>query len=156
MDLIDTLIADWAAERPDLATDAMQVVGRVIRLGRRFQDEVNAQLQPSGLSYSDFDVLATLRRSGAPFALSPKELQQSVVLTSGAMTACLGRLERKGLVSRSGDARDGRKLTAQLTPQGQSLVDSLVIERFALAEREIASLEPAERQRLAELLRALS
>jgi DNA-binding MarR family transcriptional regulator len=155
MDVIDRLVTEWGEQRPDLSTAAMGVVGRMIRLGRRFHDEANALLLKSGLTYSDFDVLATLRRAGAPHVLSPKELQQNVVLTSGAMTACLIRLERGGLIVRGCDSTDGRKRTVMLTPDGISLVDSIIVERFALADREIAALKPNDRERLTSLLRAL-
>lgn len=155
MDVIDQLIAEWASEKPELATEAMQVVGRLIRLGQRLKEEANTLLQPMGLSYSDFDLLATLRRKGNPYTLSPTALQQSVVLTSGAMTACLRRLERKGLISRGEDASDGRKRSATLTPKGVELVERIAVERFALAEREVAMLEPAKRKRLADMLREL-
>ena len=154
-DRVDTLIADWKREDPCLHADAMQVVGRIIRLGRTYQDEVAALLQPRGLSYSDFDVIATLRRRGHPFELTPTQLQQSVLLTSGAMTACLRRLELRGLISRSADAQDGRRSTARLTKKGQNLVENLIEHRFALAKRSITHLSAKRIEALVALLREL-
>ena len=114
------MIADWRREDPSLRAGAMQVVGRILRLGRAYQDEVSALLRPHGLSYSDFDVIATLRRSGPPYALTPTQLQHSVLLTSGAMTACLKRLQQRGLIARAADDQDGRSFAAKLTKKVRS------------------------------------
>lgn len=155
MGLIDQLIADWARERPELNLEAMQIVGRIMRVGRRFQDEANALLGSHGLSYSEFDLLATLRRKGRPFAQTPSELQASVVLTSGAMTACMNRLERKGLIERSGQTSDRRKRLASLTVAGVALVDQLAEARFALAEQQVQQIDQAARNDLRQLLTIL-
>jgi DNA-binding MarR family transcriptional regulator len=154
-DRVDALIADWKREAPSLRADAMQVVGRVIRLGRAYQDEVTALLRPHGLSYSDFDVIATLRRSGQPYTLTPTQLQRSVLLTSGAMTACLRRLELRGFISRSADAEDGRRSGAKLTKKGQVLVDKLIARRFALAEGSLKGVSAKQIETLTALLRQL-
>jgi DNA-binding MarR family transcriptional regulator len=154
-DLVDRLIADWRREDPSLRPEAMQVVGRVIRLGRLYQDHVSALLRPHGLSYSDFDVLATLRRSGHPFELTPTELQQSVLLTSGAMTACLRRLEDAGLITRRTDAQDGRRSSAKLARRGQTLVEKLVHQRFELARDEVGGLSARQVDALIDMLRQL-
>lgn len=154
-DRVDALIADWKRENPNLRADAMQVVGRIIRLGRAYQDAVSTLLRPHGLSYSDFDVIATLRRCGHPYALTPTQLQQSVLLTSGAMTACLRRLELRGFITRSGDAEDGRRSAAKLTKKGQNLVDKLIAHRFALAETALADLDEKQVVALTALLREI-
>lgn len=155
MDLIDQLVADWARERPELDLGAMQIVGRIMRLGRGFHDEANALLGQHGLTYSEFDLLATLRRMGRPYAQTPSQLQASVVLTSGALTACMNRLERKGLIARSGAAGDRRKRLASLTPAGLALVDQLAEARFGLAERQVQQVDQAARDDLRRLLKAL-
>lgn len=154
-DRVDALILDWKREAPSLRADAMQVVGRIIRLGRAYQDDVSALLRPHGLSYSDFDVIATLRRCGQPYTLTPTQLQRSVLLTSGAMTACLRRLELAGLICRSTDADDGRRSTAKLTRKGQVLVEKLIARRFALAERSLADVNAKQIEALTTLLRKL-
>lgn len=155
LDLIDTLVAEWKCARPQTEPDGMQVVGRIIRLARRFEDEVGRMLRPYGLSYSDFDVLATLRRAGAPYERAPTELQRSVLLTSGAMTACLRRLERGGLIVRAAGHADRRRLAAGLTRAGYELVETLIDQRFALADAALAGLAADERGALAAMLRRL-
>ena len=98
-------------------------------------------------------MLATLRRSGAPYRLSPTALRRSVLLTSGAMTACLNRLEQRGLIRRSPDAADRRSLMATLTAEGVRLIDDAIAAHFAEADRMIVGLAPTERTELARLLR---
>ena len=97
-DLIDALIADWNRERPDLNVDAMQIVGRVMKLGKIFENRASLALKENRIYYTDLDVLATLRRSGKPYQLTPKQLMESVVITSGAMTALLNRLTKLELI----------------------------------------------------------
>jgi len=152
-DLIDLLIMEWGQERPRTRPRAMQVVGRIIRLGRRFEEDVARMLRPYGVAYSDFDVLATLRRAGAPFERSPTELQRTVLLTSGAMTACLSRLEQGGLISRAAGRTDRRRVSARLSPAGHDLVEQLIDRRFGLAQAVLAGLSPDERGQLEALLR---
>ncbi len=116
-DIVDQLLRDWARERPDLDTSAMAVVGRLLHLGGLLQTRAGDRLREHGISYTELDVLATLRRSGKPYRLSPSALMKSVLLTSGAMTACLNRLESRGLIRRTPDDVDRRSLMASLTPK---------------------------------------
>jgi DNA-binding MarR family transcriptional regulator len=133
----------------------MAVVGRLLHLGGLLQARAGERLRRYGIGYTELDVLATLRRSGAPYRLSPTALRKSVLLTSGAMTACLNRLEQRGLISRSPDESDRRSLMATLTVQGVQLIEAAIASHFAQADHAIAGLEPAERAELARLLRKL-
>lgn len=154
-DLMDRLIADWRRERPQSQPEAMQVVGRIIRLGRRYEESVTRMLRAHGLSYSDFDVIATLRRSGSPYELMPTELGKSVLLTSGAMTACLRRLEEADLISRATSERDRRRLSARLTKKGFDLVEELIDHRFGLADEAVANLSSEQFATIELLIRKL-
>jgi DNA-binding MarR family transcriptional regulator len=154
-DLIDGLVAEWRKERPGSTPEAMQVVGRIIRLGRLYEEEVSRMLRPHGLSYSDFDVLATLRRSGEPYEQSPTQLQKNVLLTSGAMTACLRRLESAGLISRRAGQPDRRRLSAKLTAKGHDMVERLIDHRFDLAQASTVGLTATQFAELEHLLRRL-
>ncbi|MBO9708351.1 MAG: MarR family transcriptional regulator [Caulobacter sp.] len=154
-DLIDRLLADWRRERPDLDAAPLAVVGRVLHLAQALETRANRALKPVGLAYTDLDLLATLRRSGPPYRLTPTVLRRSVVLTSGAMTACLNRLEAQGLVAREPEPGDRRVLAAVLTPQGLALADRAIGLRLEEAADAVAGLEPAEREALAGLLRKL-
>lgn len=152
-DVVDHLLDDWGRERPDLDASAMAVVGRLLHVGALVQTRADQRLRGHGISYTELDVLATLRRSGAPYRLSPTTLRKSVLLTSGAMTACLNRLEQRALICRSPDKADRRSLMATLTAEGVRLIDDAIATHFAEAARMIACLAPAERTELAHLLR---
>ena len=154
-DLIDVLIADWKIERPDLDVDAMQIVGRVLKLGKIMENRASLALKENGIYYTDLDVLATLRRSGKPYQLSPKQLMQSVVITSGAMTALLNRLTKLDLIYRSTDENDGRISLAGLTDKGKEIIDEAIQKRFDEAKNSIQILNEKEQQDLSILLKKL-
>ena len=155
-DLIDELQADWQREAPEIDTQGVAVAGRITMLAQTFQARLAVVLKPFDLQYSEFDVLATLRRSGEPYALTPTTLMETVILTSGAITAVLGRLEKAGHIRRIPDPMDGRSKKAALTPSGRRLIDKAAKARFAEAKSIIASLDPATTARLGEDLRSLS
>ncbi|WP_266157668.1 MarR family winged helix-turn-helix transcriptional regulator [Dyella silvatica] len=154
-DLVDQLLRDWQRERPDLNVTAMAVVGRILNLGRALEARANDSLKALGIHYTDLDVLATLRRSGKPYRLTPTVLRQSVLITSGAMTACLNRLEKAGLISRNPEDNDRRSLAAALTAPGLALIDRAIVVRFAEAEQAVAALSRGEQAELSKLLRKL-
>lgn len=154
-DRIDRLLAEWQAERPELDAAAMAVVGRLLSIGRQLEARANAALKPLGLHYTDLDVLATLRRGGKPYRRTPTELRDSVLITSGAMTACLDRLEGNGLIARVADPADRRSSAAELTANGRKLIDKAIAVRFREASDALSVLSEAECARLAALLKKL-
>lgn len=155
-DVVDLLLAEWQREKPQLQGEGLAVVARIINLANRYEQDINRLLKSYGINYTDFDVLATLRRKGAPFRLSPSQLQEAVILSSGAMTACLKRLEKQALLFRSASDSDRRGVDVQLTARGVELVDKTIPLRFKLAENATQALSAEERDRLALLLRKLS
>ena len=154
-DRIDRLLAEWESERPELDAGAMAVVGRLLSIGRQLEARANAVLRPFDLHYTDLDVLATLRRGGKPYRRTPTELRDSVLITSGAMTACLDRLERNRLIVRVADPHDRRSKAAELTGDGRKLIDKAIAVRFDEAREALSGLSDSERSRLAALLRKL-
>ena len=112
-------------------------------------------LKPFDLDYSELDVLATLRRSGPPFRLTPTELARAALITSSAMTACLDRLEKRDLIARVRDKLDRRKHWVILTQHGKRLVDRAIGERFREAEEALSGLNAIERRQLALMLTRL-
>ena len=149
-DIIDRLIIDWKKERPDLNTSAMGIVGRILKILER---RAGQALKESGLYYTDFDVLATLRRSGSPYQLTPKELMKSVIITSGAMTSLLDRLTKLELIYRKTDENDKRVKRAGLTAKGIDVIDKAVEKRFKEAEQSISELTNSNKKILADLLK---
>ncbi|MGX1270006.1 DNA-binding MarR family transcriptional regulator [Streptomyces phaeoluteigriseus] len=155
-DPVDAIVEQWAAERPDLDTTAMEVFGRVSRLARAMGDRMEKAYAGLGISRGEFDVLATLRRSGEPYALSPRQLSATLMLTTGGMTGRLDKLERSGLLRRSPDPHDRRGLRVTLTEQGLAVVEEAVGAGLAVqTEALTAALDTERAGQLAGLLREL-
>ncbi|KOG32433.1 MarR family winged helix-turn-helix transcriptional regulator [Streptomyces resistomycificus] len=155
-DPVDAIIEQWAAERPDLDTAAMEVFGRIYRLARTMSDRTEEAYAPLGISRGEFDVLATLRRSGAPHTLSPRQLSATLMLTTGGMTGRLDKLERAGLLRRSPDPHDRRGLQVTLTDKGLKLVDEAVGAGLAVQTQALkAALDDQQAEQLSHLLREL-
>jgi DNA-binding MarR family transcriptional regulator len=154
-DPVDAIVDQWAAVRPDLDTRAMEVFGRIFRLSRAMGDRMEKAYAPFGISRGEFDVLATLRRSGEPYALSPRQLSATLMLTTGGMTGRLDKLERAGLLRRSPDPHDRRGLQVTLTEKGLDLIDQAVGAGLAAQTAALSALDDAQAGQLADLLRAL-
>jgi DNA-binding MarR family transcriptional regulator len=154
-DPVDVIIDQWAAVRPDLDTTAMEVFGRVFRLSRAMGDRMEKAYTPYGISRGEFDVLATLRRSGEPYALSPRQLSATLMLTTGGMTGRLDKLERAGLLRRSPDPHDRRGLRVTLTEKGLELIDEAVGAGLAVQTEALSALGADRAGHLADLLREL-
>ncbi|MEP3891329.1 MAG: MarR family transcriptional regulator [Hellea sp.] len=152
-DLIDKLRREWEYEDPMLDTSAMDVVGRVIKLASQWTVETNAAMKPFGLKYTEFDIIATLRRSGKPYELTPTQLCESILLTSGAMTTALNRVEQLGLIERALSVSDKRVKTARLTQVGISLARKAAERRFGLAKHHVQNLSKKEINTLTSLLK---
>jgi DNA-binding MarR family transcriptional regulator len=154
-DWVDHVRTQWARERPDLDTSPVAVVGRLGRLGTFLDAGLERVFRRYDLSRADFDVLATLRREGAPYCLPQKVVMRSVLRTSGTLSVRIDRLERKGLVRREPDPADRRGVIVGLTERGRELVDLVAPVHLANEERLLATLAPAQRDALADLLRTL-
>ena len=154
-DLIDSLISQWSRERPDLDASAMGIVGRILRLAVQLERRGEAILEPFNLTMWQFDVLATLRRVGKPFRLSPTQLMHEVMLSSGAMTNRIDRLETAGLVKREPDSSDRRGLHIVLTSKGLELINRAIEARLQEAKDVVQLLNHRDRQSLEPLLRKL-
>lgn len=154
-DHVDHLLAQWAVERPDLDVSAMGVVGRLARVQRIVEAELRTTFAAHDLDASSFDVLATLRRNAASGGLTPAALMRSAMVTSGAITQRLDRLEERGLVRRSPSDADRRSILVQLTDAGRTLVDGTLPDHVATEERLLAGLDAEQRELLASTLRTL-
>jgi DNA-binding MarR family transcriptional regulator len=155
-DAVDAIVAAWNRERPDLDAGPMGVVGRISRLSRVLDKELKDFFAGYGLEFWEFDVLATLRRSGAPYELSAGALLKSAMVTSGAITNRVDRLEAKGLLERVRDPDDRRGVRVRLTDVGLELIDRLVPAHLANEERLLAVLPKEDREALMALLRTLA
>jgi DNA-binding MarR family transcriptional regulator len=154
-DGVDEIVEQWARERPELDTTAMAVFGRIYRAAKRAGDAQEQAYAQFGITRADFDVLATLRRAGAPDGLSPGRLTSALMLTSGGMTSRLDRLERAGLVARRPDPDDRRALLVTLTPAGRELIDQAVVAGLEVQQQLLSDLSAEKQRRVNHLLREL-
>ncbi|NYI04486.1 MarR family winged helix-turn-helix transcriptional regulator [Allostreptomyces psammosilenae] len=154
-DHVDRVLEQWGAHRPDLDVSPMAVIGRLSRASRLISAELRRTFAAHGLDAASFDVLATLRRSGPPHRLTPAELMRAAMVTSGAITQRLDRLQAAGLVTRTPSASDGRVVHVALTDEGRALVDRVLPDHVATERRLLAALTGAQRDDLADTLRHL-
>lgn len=154
-DHVDQIMAQWRRERPDLDPSPMGVIGRISRAALTLGRELEATFAGFGLNRGEFDVLATLRRSGPPYRLTPTALFTDLMLSSGAMTNRLDRLEQAGLIARTPDPADRRGTLVGLTPSGLELIDNAVAAHLANEQRLLGPLSADDREQLAQLLRRL-
>lgn len=153
MDHVDKILAQWRTERPDLDTEAMGIMGRLKRLSTHLAREVEQVLQQRGLSSSSFDVLATLRRSGTPYRLSPGDLLSMTMVSSGTMTNRIDQLEKAGLVERVLNPDDRRSVLIALTDAGLAAVEGAVGAHVANQQRLTQGFSAEEKAQLDALLR---
>lgn len=152
---IDRVQQQWRQERPDLDTSSIAIFGRIDRLSKVTHAEGKKWLETLGISSWEYEVLATLRRSGPEYQLAPRQLSDALLVSGSALTNRLDHLERAGLVQRQPDPADRRGLRIKLTRKGQEQADGLV-EAYLMRENEL--LEPLtarERRSLGGLLRKL-
>lgn len=152
-DVIDRMLTQWRLARPDLDPSPLGVVGRVIVLAQHLERSVEAALEKHHLSLGQFDILATLRRHGPKGGLTPTQLLESVMLSSGGMTARLDKLADAGLIERKSDPDDRRVVVVELTAKGRRVIDTATATRFDEAANSLPPLTPAELLTLSSLLR---
>lgn len=154
-DQVDVIVEQWARERPDVDVSGMEIIGRLARLERAIRPRLEVVFGEHGLESWEFDVLATLRRTGRPFALTPGQLLDAMMITSGTMTNRIDRLERRGFVERSPHPTDKRQVLVALTGAGRKRVDAALVDHAANEAAIVDVLDTAEREQLVGLLRAL-
>ena len=155
-DDVDDILQEWRAVRPDLDFAPLAVFSRLARIAKHLNRARARAFEHAELESWEFDVLAVLRRSGAPFRVSTKVLVQSTMVSSGTMTNRIDRLVARGFVDRMTDPNDGRGVLVAMTPTGRARVDS-AITHLVRDERELLrEMSEQDQAELAELLRSLA
>jgi DNA-binding MarR family transcriptional regulator len=152
-DAVDRILSQWQRERPDLDCRPMGPIGRLKRCAMLLEPRVEAAFVKHSLVRWEFDMLATLRRAGEPFVLSPTQLFSTLMITSGTMTHRLKALEKRGLITRLSNPQDARSMLVALTPEGRRLIDEAVETHVANEHQLLAGLSDTQRQQLDEALR---
>lgn len=153
-DHVATVMDQWARERPDLDVSPQGLIARVHRLGARLTEALVEVYAQHGLTEAEFDILATLRRQGAPYALPAGELATQTMVTSGAITKRVDRCVAQGWVTRGVSERDGRGRVITLTTAGREVIDRAFTDHIANEHRLVAGLATRDRDALARLLEA--
>ncbi|OEC35810.1 DNA-binding transcriptional regulator, MarR family [Pseudomonas cuatrocienegasensis] len=139
----------WQQHRPDLDGFAMAVIGRLSELTQVLsRDHLLPFFTAHGLQAGEFDLLATLRRAGEPYALMPTALYESAMISSGGMTSRIDRLEKVGLIERRKHPSDRRGVLVALTPAGFELIDGMLAAHVANLQRVLGGLSAAEQHQL--------
>lgn len=145
MDDIDKKIEQWRSQMPQLDTRPMAITSRVLRISKYMNDELTKSFCEYELTNAGFDVLATLLRSGPPHTLSPNQLLEQMLITSGTMTSRIDMLEKRQLVKRQANKIDKRSVDVSLTPKGLSLIEEVIIEHTE-SQRKLVSFFSSEEQ----------
>lgn len=153
MDEIEKIQAQWAKQRPDLDTEPMALIGRLLRMSNRLVQEMGATFAKHGVTGASFDVLATLLRSGPPHALTPNQLLETMMVTSGTMTNRIDQLEKEGLVKRVQNPSDKRSVSIALTSKGEKLIDVTVTAHVETQKQLVSTYSTEERTQLNALLK---
>jgi DNA-binding MarR family transcriptional regulator len=141
-DAVDLILQQWQRERPDLDCSPMGPIGRLKRCTALIEQRLEEAFAQFELSMWEFDMLATLRRAGAPYSLSPTELFSTLMVTSGTMTHRLKRLESRGLITRQVNAEDARSMLVQLSQDGLALIDRAVEKHVDNETKILSGLSP--------------
>jgi DNA-binding MarR family transcriptional regulator len=154
-DRVERTRAEWARVQPDLDTSPMEVIGRILRVAHLANGRLQRVLRTEGIDNSGGDVLATLRRSGPPYQVTPTRLYKELVLTSGAITHRVDALVRDGLVERVPGEDDRRSTLVGLTARGTAVADRVMAVRMACEADMITAMPGKQRAALAALLKEL-
>ena len=154
-DEVDGIVAAWRRERPDLDVAPMEVLSRLTRVAQQLDRQRANAFDAHGLESWEFDVLAALRRSGEPFALSPGQLVRETLVTSGTMTNRVDRLAARGLVEREEHPDDRRGVLVRLTAAGRANVDAALADLLAAERIMLRSLSTSDQDQLVRILRSL-
>jgi DNA-binding MarR family transcriptional regulator len=154
-DSVDRIIQAWAQRDPRVDARPLEVVGRLLLCAEHCKRDLVAALRPFDLSFADFDVLNTLRRRGDQQGTNPSDLAASSLITTGAMTSRLDRLERAGLIERTPDPADGRGIRVRLTTRGERLAEQALQAVIAADESFLQPLDQPQRDAVASALKLL-
>ncbi len=155
-DRVDRIVEEWGRERPDLDITPSAVIIRIQLLAHAYQIELKRFFEQHGLTRADFEVLATLRRRGPPYALAQHEIMRASSRSSGTISFRMERLEGQGFVRRGADPDDARGVIVSLTSKGRKMVDIVAPAHLTNQRRMLSILSGSEQEQLAGLLRKLT
>jgi len=157
-DAVDRAAEEWAQTWPDLDVSPADVLARINRLSRLFDDAQAQQLRgvPGGGidNLGDFELLRTLRRSGTPYALTPRQLEREMLVSSAGISGRLKRLAAAGWIERVPSDSDRRSVAVQLSETGLRRLDEYLPQHCDF-ERELIAGVKEDKEHLVRTLRRL-
>ena len=156
LDHVETRRRQWARELPGVDTIGMAILGRARWITQCVRPAIEAVFARHGIDAGEFDVLATLLRSGPPYRLRPTELYTSLMISSGGLTDRLVRLDRASMIVRRPSETDARSLLVELTAKGRKTAEEAFREDMAVEAAVLEGLTAKERDELARLLARLA
>ncbi len=154
-DSVDRIVQAWRERDPQLDSSSLEVTGRLLLCAGYYERTVGTVLHRFGLSIADFDVLNTLRRVSDQHGSKPSDMARSSLITTGAMTSRLYRLERAGLIRRTPDPADRRGVLVRLTPRGSKVARQALQELIGTNEAFLEPLSGQQRDSIASALKQL-
>ena len=154
-DVADIGIALWHRERPESDCSGKAITGRVLHLSEIFMNAMNVNMRQFGVRYAHYAIVGTLRSTGKPYRMSPTELQNTLMITSGGISNLLRKVELRGLIRRLSDPDDGRGVIVELTEEGFALSEVTMRAQAELEHKLVDALTAKEQEKLAALLKKL-
>ncbi|MEU4190693.1 MarR family transcriptional regulator [Kribbella sp. NPDC026611] len=154
-DPVDRLIDSWGQELPEVLHPTSELSKRIMVLAGRLNEVTRRVLRELELTTAEFDVIVSLRRSGAPYRQKPSDLSRSLLLSSGGTSNVTNQLVRRGLVVREPDPEDGRGTQIRLTPEGVKLAEEAVKASSAAHHELWSDLPEDATEQAAKALRGL-
>jgi DNA-binding MarR family transcriptional regulator len=154
-DSVDRHVALWQGELPWMDPLHEQVVARLMLLTKHLARAREDALADDELGRASFKVLLALRRLGPPYTAQPSELAEQLGLSRGALSARLSPLEDDGLITRTTDPGDRRRVHVALTDAGRDVFDRHGQHEGRHEAALLDVLSKADQRRLADLLRTL-
>lgn len=150
-DQVDHILQQWHDTRPDLDCSAMGIIGRLHRVNIIWKKQLDVVFEQKNMNSTEFDILATLRRNQIP--LTPTELYQTLMISSGAMSTRIEMLVQRGLIERISSEKDRRSCKVKLTKQGLAELDSALEAHVVNMDGMLNVLDGDEKKQLAWLLK---
>ncbi|MEU4843063.1 MarR family winged helix-turn-helix transcriptional regulator [Nocardia testacea] len=152
----DQIAAAWERELPGARTESIEVITPLWRVAKLLSDERRNTLARLGIDESTLDLLSTLRRAGAPYQLTTRQITARGLVTAGAISQRLARAETAGLITREPTASSRRGVLVSLTPEGHELIERIVRELLDYETSLTECLTADQRTALVDGLRRLA
>ena len=143
--------ADFADEYPDGVPANAEACATLVRTGASLAQEIDrCMVATFGVPQTVLNSLAVIDGAGVP--LTPSEISERTLVSSGTMTGTLDQLEYRGWVRRTPNPDDRRSVLVEITDEGKAVTDQLLPGIRKIEVAVLARLTPGDVGTLVELL----